>query len=148
MLMHMTCGAHTPGHSSAADEAWYWPKHVVEWLTSRNEGCLQPRFSDILTYTYNCELVSLAEKRTALLDIHVSTMFHVVNMSHMFSALDCTRRDPRSKPTKEETDVMDHAHSLSSTHSPPVHTEIETETLKTEEWRRPGLKQHMMWTYT
>ena len=25
----MTCDTHTPGHPSAADEAWYWPKCVL-----------------------------------------------------------------------------------------------------------------------
>ena len=24
----MICNAHTPGHSNAADEAWYWPKRI------------------------------------------------------------------------------------------------------------------------
>ena len=29
-----TCDTHTPGHPSTADEAWYWPKHVMHigWL--------------------------------------------------------------------------------------------------------------------
>ena len=27
--MCMTCDTHTPGHPSAADEVWYWLKHIL-----------------------------------------------------------------------------------------------------------------------
>ena len=41
-----TCNIHTPGHSSAADEAWYtcmyWVKRVMsDWLTSIGLGAVR-----------------------------------------------------------------------------------------------------------
>ena len=42
--MSITCDTHTPGHSSIADETWYWPKHIlcIGWLF-KPKGHSRPR---------------------------------------------------------------------------------------------------------
>ena len=45
MYMHV-------GHSSAADEAWYWPCTLGDCLTSRPKGCSWPR--ELWSSIYSC----------------------------------------------------------------------------------------------
>ena len=57
----MTCDTHTPSHPSAADEAWYWQNTsctLGDCLTSRPEGCSQPRELWFSIYIHICALCS------------------------------------------------------------------------------------------